>query len=816
VKVLLIERLWSDVRYALRSLARSPQFAIAAVLGLGIGLAISSLMFSVVNAYLFRPLPVKSGPDLVALGVQKPTWSALRNLSYPNLVDIRDDLYSFDSVFAYSTANPAVRWGSLSERWGAQVVTGNFFQALGVQPRLGRALLPDDDVAGAMPVAVISHAIWQNRLASDPSVLGRTLSLNGSSFVVVGIAPEGFQGIDSLLRSDVWVTLASASKVGGGTDNRDSNSLRVRGYLRPAVGTRAAQAEVDTLAVRLRERYPVENAGLRILVLPERRTRPLIDAGGLVPIVGSMLIGLGIVVLINTCGSVMGLLLARSVERQREVSLRMALGATARQVIGASVLEGVLVAISGGLVASLVVAWGAQAIATGVPIGSGYRFDIQPDPRVLAFTFVIAAIAGAAIGLVPALAATRADIRSNLGSGQGVTSDRRRTRTRARVVMVQFALVTVLLVTAGLFMGRAGGTQDVDIGFATGSRILIPVSPGDNGYDEPRGRQILDEALARAGALPGVRSATLVQDVPLGASSSSIEVRAQDQAADAPSRRVSYNVVGPKYFETMAIPLVRGRSFDSPGALAGSPAIINETLADTYWRGQDPIGKSLIVAREGVDAQRYDVIGVARNAKYNSLGEAPRGFVYLPYARHYRSEMTLVLHAPVNIAATTADVRAVVEAIDPTLVPNDVTTLDASIETNALGSTRVGAGLLVIFGALGTTLAIFGLFGLLSYTTRLQNRDIGIRMALGASHAMVTRYLLGGSLRLAAKGIAAGVLVAILVAMLLRSVVFGIGALDATPFLVIPALLGSIALLVGYIPVRRVLAVNPMKALAHE
>jgi predicted permease len=810
-----MEGLWRDLRYALRSLARSPQFAVAAVLGLGIGLAVSSLMFSVVNAYLFRPLPVKSGNELVALGVQKPTWNGLRNLSYPNLIDIRDDLRSFEDVFAYSTVSPAVRLGSVSERWGAQVVTGNFFQALGVQPRLGRALLPDDDVAGATPVAVISHAMWENRLASVPSILERTISLNGSPFVVVGVAPEGFQGIDSLLRSDVWVAAASASKVGSGTDNRDSNALRVRGHLRPGVGMKTAQAEVDILSVRLRERYPAENAGLRVLVLPERRTRPLIDAGGLVPIVGSMLIGLGIVVLINTCGSVMGLLLARSVERQREVSLRMALGATSKQVIGASVLESVLVAMGGGLVASVVVAWGARVIATGVPLASGYRFDIRPDPRVLAFTFLIAAVAGAAIGLVPALGAARADIRSSLGSGHGVTGDRRRTRARTRVVMVQFALVTVLLVTAGLFMSGASGTKNTDIGFATDSRILIPVSPGDNGYDETRGRQILDEALTRAAALPGVRSATLVWDVPLGASSSSIEVRAQGQAADAPPRRVSYNVVGSKYFETMAIPMVRGRSFDAPGALAASAAIINETLAESYWPGQDPIGQALIVAREG-DARRYDVIGVARNAKYNSLREAPRGFVYLPYAQHYRSEMTLVLNAPVNLAATTAAVRELVESIDPTLVPNDVTTLDASIETNALGSVRLGSGLLVIFGVLGATLAVFGLFGLSSYTTRLQRRDIGIRMALGATTAMVTVELLGGSLRLAGRGMVAGFVLAVVVAVVLRGTVLGIGALDPVPFLTVPVLLAVVTLAAGYLPVRRVLNENPMSALSHE
>ena len=535
-----MERMWSDVRYTLRSLGQSPLFTITAVLGLGLGLAVSSLMFSAVNVYVFRPLPVRSGGELVALGVQKPTSNALRNLSYPNLLDIRDDLRSFDAVFAYAPFSSSVRAADRSERLNGQAVTGNYFQTLGVRPHVGRALLPEDDRPAADPVAVISHAFWTNRLASDPAIVGGVLYLNGSSFSVVGVAAEGFQGIDSLLRSDLWVPAAHATRAGNGAmQNRDGNGVRVRAFLRPGVARAQAQAEVDTLAARLRERYPVENNGLHISVIPEKRTRPLIDARDLVPVVGSLLIGLGLIVLINTCGSVMGLMLARSVERQREVSLRLALGASGRQVLWQTVLESVFVAVGGGLVAWLGVKWAAGVISAAVPLTSGYRFDVQPDLTVFVFTFLIAVTAGVAIGIVPALAAIRTDIRTVLGSGHAVTTDRRRTRMRARIVIVQFAIVTVLLVTAGLFTGSANVAKEAEVGFATGDRLLFRVSPGDNGYDEPRGRQIFDDVLARAASLPGVRSATTVHDVPLGASSASFEVRAQDQPADGcPAPRV--------------------------------------------------------------------------------------------------------------------------------------------------------------------------------------------------------------------------------------------------------------------------------------
>jgi putative ABC transport system permease protein len=589
----------------------------------------------------------------------------------------------------------------------------------------------------------------------------------------------------------------------------------VRAYLRSGVTLRQARAEVDALSARLRDRYPAENAGLRISLLPERRTRPLIDASDLMPIVGSMLIGLGIIVLANTCGSVMGLVLARSTERQKEISLRLALGASARQVLSHAVLESLLVALAGGLVAWFVVGWAADLISVQVSLSSGFRFDVQTDNTVLAFTLLLATLAGITVGSIPALAATRSDIRSNL-LGHGATTDSRRTRARARVVVVQFALVTVLLVTAGLFVGGARVAADTELGFATDHRLLVGVSPRDNGYDERRGRQIFDDVLARAASLPGVRSATIVQDVPLGASSSSIEVRAHDQPADAPLRRISYNVVGPNYFEAIGIPLARGRTFDAPGALTGNPAIVNERLAAMYWPGQDPIGKEIVVVREGTADGRYEVIGVARDAKYNSIREAPRAYIYLPYAQHYRSDMVLVMHTRLDPTAMVPAARAMIREVDPLLEPTTISTLQASIALNALGSIRVGAGLLSVFGTLGMALAVLGMFGLLSYTTRLQHREIGIRMALGATPLRVMRHLLTRSLELAGRGVTAGLAFSVAIAVLLRGSVFGIGSLSAAPFVVIPALLAGLALVAGYLPARRVLIGNPMLALRHE
>jgi predicted permease len=807
-----MQRVWRDLRFALRALAKSPAFALTAILGLGFGLAVSSVLFSAVNAYLFRPLPVRRGGDIVALGVRKPTFGTLRNLSYPNLIDIRDDVQSFEALFAYSPFTAAVRVDSLAEHRNGQIVTGNFLQVLGIRPEAGRLLVADDDLPAANPVVVVGYTFWKSQLDGDPKVVGRALMLNGSPFVVVGVAAEGFRGIDALLAADVWVPAEQADRAGGGTGNRDGNGFRVRGYLKPGVSRSQAQAEIETLAARLRERYPVENAGLRIQVLPEKRTRPLIDVTSLAPVVGSMVIGLGLVVLINACGSVMGLTLARSIERQREVAVRRALGASTRQVLWENVLESLLIALGAGLVAWIAVGWIADAVSAGLSASSDYRFDLQPDITVLAFTIFVAGASGVAIGVVPALAAIRTDIRSVLGGGRGASPGR--TRLRARIVMVQFAVVTVLLVTAGLFAESATAAKETELGFSQEDRLLVPVSPGDNGYDESRGRRIVEEVLARARAIPGVRAATAVRDVPLGPSSSSFEVRAEGQGPNADARRVAYNVVAPNYFEAMGIPIVRGRTFDSPAA--GSPVVVNETLAALYWPGADPIGHGLTIAREGGETARYDVVGVARDAKYNSMNEGRRPYIYLPYSQNYRSEMTLVLYAPGNVAAIPDTVRNIVRQVEPALTPTDITTLEASIDANAMGTVRFTTAVLSAFGIVGTALAVFGMFGLLSYTMQLQKRDIGIRMALGATNARVMQHALGWSVGLAVRGVAAGLLGSVLVATLLERSIFGVGSLGSSPFLIVPVVLAGVAMLAGYLPIRHVLADDPMRALGQD
>jgi predicted permease len=810
-----MERIWTDLRYALRSLTMSPQFTVPAVLGLAVGLSIATLMFSAVNAFLFRPLPVRGGGNLVALAAQKPTSGGIRNLSYLNLVDIRDDLRSLDGVIAYSPINPSFRAGDFSDRLFGQVVTGNYFESLGIGAASGRTLRSADDTAAAPPAIVISHALWINRFQSNPAAVGSAIFLNGTAFDVVGVAREGFHGIDSLLRADFWVAAAHAERAGGTTGTRDTNMFRIRASVRPGTTVAQAQAELDVLSTRLQERYPVENAGLRISLVPETRTRPTIDMRDRMPVVGALLMGLALMVLLNTCANVTGLTLARSVGGQRDVSLRLALGASTRRVVSQVVLENVLIALAAGVAGFVVVRWGAAVLSATVALNPPYHIDIEPNLLVFAFTLALAALAGVAVALAPALSAVRTDLRAMLHYGQGATEDRRRTRARGRAVMTQFALVTVLLTTAILFTRSASNAKTADLGFATDNRLLFTLAPGDNGYDAERGRRIIEDLLTQVRGIPGIRAASIVHDVPLGPSSSSIEVRPADQST-ADAARTSYTIVDADYFAVTAIPLLAGRSFDErDSAAAPRVAVVNELLARRFWPGENAVGKQLRLARDADDT-RFEIVGVVRNATYNSLFETPRGYIYLPYSQNYRSEMTFVLHSQSDPTSLVRPVEQRLQEIDRSMALYAITTFDAAVDTNGLGTTRVGAGLLLTFGGLGGLMAVLGMYGLLSYLTQLQRREIGIRMAVGATAAMVIAFLMRRGMRLALPGIAVGFVLAAGVAILIRSFMFGVGSIDFLTSAIVPAVLAAVALLAGYLPARRIVATNPIAALGRE
>ena len=811
-----MERLWTDLRYALRSLVMSPQFTAPAVLGLGVGLSIATLMFSVVNAFLFRPLPVSHGGELVALSAQKPTSNGVRNLSYLNLADIRSDIRLLDGILAYSPINPSVRGNGFSDRLFGQVVTGSYFDALGITASAGRPLRPADDTPAAPPSIVISHALWSNRLHADPSLVGGSLFLNGKAFAIVGIAPEGFHGIDSLLRADFWVSVAHAEQAGGTRGNRDTNMFRIRAHVRPGTTMAAAQAELDVLSTRLQQQYPAENAGLRISIVPETRTRPTMDMRDRMPIVGGMLMGLALMVLLNTCANVTGLMLARAARGQKDVSLRLALGASARRVVSQVVLEAVLVSLAAGAVGFLIVRWGASVTSATVALNPPYGIDIAPNLVVLGFTFVLSAVVGVIVGLAPALSAVRSDLRATLQYGSAATEDRRRTRARARAVVAQFALVTVLLTTASLFTRSAENARGADLGFATRDRLLFTVSPGDNGYDAERGRRVVEALLAEMRAVPGVQAASMVHDVPLGPSSSSIEVRPADNGA-IEAARTSYTIIGTNYFEATGTPLIAGRAFDArdtPGAVR--VAVINELLANRFWPGQNAVGRQLRLAGEKSETATLEIVGVVRNATYNSLFETPRGYIYLPYSQNYRSDMTFVLHSRNEPAALTSDIQQRLRNIDRSLAMFGVSTFDAAVNTNALGTTRVGAGLLMTFGGLGAFMALLGMYGLLSYTTQLQRREIAIRMAVGATVSIIVAFLIRRGMRLALPGIAVGFMLAVGVATLIRSFMFGVGTVDFLTATVVPAALALVALIAGYLPARRIIAANPIAALGRE
>lgn len=813
-----MEQLYSDLRYAVRSLLKTPQFTVTVIVLLGIGLGASASMFSIVNAFRFRPLPVRDGGNMVVLSARRAARTNLTNLSYPNFEDIRDRNGVFSSLIAYNPIRPRVSTETFSGiSWG-QVVTGNYFQELGVTPLLGRGLTPGDDTPGAPAVVAISDVFWKNSLASDPSVIGKRIYLNGYPFTVSGVMAEGFHGTNSLLRADLWVAAEKSATVAGASlTNRQGNQWRILGRLKPETTLSQAQANLDLLSTELQEQFPTENRGLSTQVFREKHARPEPSASNLASVLWAFLMAMGFVLLGITGANVTSLMFARSAARQHEISVRLALGATRPRLFSQLLIESLLLSLCGGALGFWIDRWWMQGFSTGpMPANFPWYFDFQPDNTVLLFTMVLAAASGLLVGLAPAFLATRHDLQVWLKDGPNSTRSPKRSRLQACVITSQFAMVTLLLVLAALFMRSAAAARTVDVGFETDNRLLFSISTDDNGYDATRGRQLLEDLLARTRALPGVSSVEAISETPLGFDTGSMEVRPFDKSNEQPIQ-VGNAVTSTTYLRTIGVPIIQGRAFED-GDRLDSPrvVIVNETLAANFWPGQNPIGKKIVRPGEGTAELVFEVIGVARNAKYRQFTEGATNFFYLPYAQNYRSGMTLMVETGSDRTAMIAAVRGVLRDLDPALSLFDITTFDELIDLTQVSSSRVGASLLGGSGLLGVALAVLGLYGLLSYGARVQTREIGIRMALGATAATVVKLFVSRGLRLAIIGTGIGMMLALALTRVVGSFLIGTSSVGFTVFAAVAGLIATVTIIAAYLPARRVLARNPMAALRHD
>jgi predicted permease len=811
--------LWQDLRYGARMLLKKPGFTLIAIVTLALGIGANTAIFSVVNGALLRPLQVKEPDRLVGLYRKIPQDPNYNRFSYPNYVDVRDRNQVFEGLAAYYFAPFNLSGASQTERVFGKVVSGNYFSVLGVEMGLGRGFLPEEDrIPDAHPVVVISHGLWQRRFGGDPSMVGKTITINGFGFTVIGIAPQQFQGAELGMIPDVFVPMMMQSRAMPGRnwlEDRGIGWLRVVGRLKPDVGERQAQAEMHTLAAQIRSEHPKVNESFGIAVIADFGIHPQFrDTARQFLLIIMAVVGL---VLLIACANVANLLLARGAERQHEIGLRLALGAKRGRLIRQLLTESLLLALLGGAAALLITPWIIGALSVAIqqasPLPSPVEFQL--DRRVLAFTMILAVLTGVIFGLAPAISAVRTDLLKIIkGDASGRASSR--TRLRSIFVCTQVALSLVLLIAAGLFIRSLQQAQRIDVGFETEHQLLMSFDLGLQGYSRERGKGFLQQLEQRVAGLPGVQSVTFASILPVGLGSDQdrgIVIDGYKPPSGLDSVVINFNIVGSNYFPTMGIPILQGRDFGAQDNEKSPPvAIINEAAARRFFPNQTAVGKRL---RYGSNGPEVEVIGIARDSKYITLGEETTPYLYSPMSQIYLSSVVMQVRTTGDPWSLVGAAQREVQALDRDLPLFSVKTMSQHLQ-GALLAPRLAATLLGVFGGVALLLAAVGIYGVVSFAVSQRTHEIGIRMALGARHGDIAWLVLRRGMLPVWIGMLIGASAALAVTRLLVSFLYGVSATDPATFAAVASLLGIVALLAAYLPARRATKVDPMVALRYE
>jgi predicted permease len=808
-----------DLKYGLRALIRSRGVTLVAILTVALGLGANIALFTLFNAVLLRSAPgVTEAHRLVWLTPVSRQGRSLQ-LSYPAYLDYRDSSEVFDGLAAYSSVPLSMSGAGEPERIDGQIVSGNFFELLGVRPVLGRTFVAAEDRrASADAVVVIGHALWQRTFAGDPGVLGRSVTINGHPFTIIGVTPPGFNGPEVGTPREAWVTLAMQAQAAPLLDDaltrRGTWWLRAFGRLAPEVNRDRAEAALQVIAMRQSADDPEQLDDVRVRLSPMRGSLSPADGGDLIP-VGILAAAVTVVILLIACANVASLLLARAVARRREMGVRLALGAGRVRLVRQLLTESIVLATVASAVGVLLSTWFVDGIMLFLDIPP--TIDTVLDGRVLAFAVGAALLTGVGFGLAPALQATRRDLIPSLKDdtiGRGTT----RSRVQRALVCGQVALSVVLLVTTGLFLRSLQKASAVEIGFDARANVaLVSFDLRLQGYSDEQASLAYDQLLARVRALPGIEAATLADLIPLGGRMIGSGVGIEGEpATDGPSRSAGLATVRSDYFRTLGLPLLRGRDFAATdGAGAAPVAIVNETFARRYWPGEDPLGKRLSL--DGEDGRFVEVIGVARDSKYDAVSEDPRPFVYVPQTQRpsYLTDITLMARTNGSGVSLLAALERELRALEPGIPVFRRTTMH-TVVADAGASRRQGSQLLSAFGAVAMLLASVGLYGVMSYAVSQRTREIGLRAALGAARRDLIMMFVGEGTRLALLGIAVGLAAAAGIAQLMAGMLYGIGATDAATFGIVAVLLVAVALVASYLPARRAARVDPTVSLRYE
>ena len=825
-----METLLQDVRYALRGLRRTPGFTLVAMLTLALGIGVNSAIFGIVNAILFRPLPVESPEQLVDIYGHAATSSSHETHSWPNYADYRLQTTTLTGLIGYSNFFAHASIQGSAELVVGELVTDNYFETLGIRPAMGRAFTPDEYVApGTSPVAVLSHGMWQSRFGGDAGVIGREFRMNGRVYTVVGIAPSSFNGMIPAVTAQMWIPTSMAEQVepmgnqrisGRSTgdtrfERRGQHWLWMKGRMKPGVTPAQVRSEFETMATRLASMYPETNALERIAVVPTMDVRINPDADKAIAPVGFILIGAVSLVLVVACGNLANLLLARAAGRTKEISLRLALGAARHRLLRQLVTESMVLALAGGLVAVPVSASLASIIASvqpPLPIDIGLQ--IGPDWRVLLFTLATAIATGLLIGILPALRSSRPDLVPALKEGgQWLGGKRRRVELRDALVVMQVAMSLVLVVGGALLVRSLSVAARVDMGYDIDRTAFLAIAGEMNGLEGERAGTFFEQGRQRLQALPQVEAVALASRVPLSLNNNGFSVFIeghQASAADEPYA-VDGAYVDERYDDAMGFRIIAGRGIEAADRDEGRRvAVITETMARRYWPDREAIGRDF---RLRFDGDPWRVIGVVADYKVNTPGESAKPYIHLPLRRN-DSFANYVVKTRLPAASLVTTLERELRTMNPELVFLDTGTLRDLADVR-LFPVRAGAWLIGAFGLLALAVAAVGLYGVIGYSVSRRVREIGIRKALGAESSEVVGMVMREGMVLVAIGGVIGAALAAVAGRALSGALF-VGAFDALSFTMAFAILAAAAALANVVPAWRASRVDPMIALRHD
>ena len=824
-----------DARFALRRLVKSPGFTLLAVFTLALGIGLNSAVFSVVNAVVLKPLPVDAPQELANVYTAGPKDSSFTHgpMAFPDYLDLREQSTSFDDMAAYILSGMLFEQDGESDFVLGELASGNYFSLLGVDAHVGRVLsTADDSVEDPQAVVVLSYLTWERRFGGDPGVVGSTIRLNGRPMTVVGVARKGFLGLARGVGPEVWVPMrmSDALKAGSITNSGDPTpgldrlGDRARrwhwivGRLSPGVSFEAARAELGTIQARLSQTYPETNDTRAFLLERTHKIRIMPGLDGPVHAASAVIMGLVSLVLLIACSNVANMLLARAVERRKEIATRLALGAGRAALLRQLFVENLAMSLGGGVLGlGLAMISNRLVESVELPIPVDLAFGLSLDFRVLLFTFVAATLTALIFGMAPALEATRLNLTTALRDESRGTGGTAKRRLRSGLVVAEVALSFLLLVCAGLSVRSMQNAQHIDPGFEAEGLVTASFNPELQGYDDAGSRDLYDRLAERLEALPGSRSVAFASHLPLTLNISMAPVATPGQESlpqdDWPLADTAW--VGGGYFETLGVPILSGRGLSEQDVRDGRRVIVvNRTLAERFFAGRDAVGQRLFLDR---DEAPFEIVGVAADGKYRTLGEEPRAFVYQSIAETSSTawEVVLATEDGSDPSAAMASVRRLARELDDEIAIGGLTTVEDAIST-ALVLPRTSAALFGVFGLIGTMLALVGIYGVVSYMASQRTHEIGIRMAMGARRRDILVMVARDGLVLIGAGVAVGVVAAGLTTRLLASVLYEISATDLVTFGGVALLLMSVALLASLVPARRASGIHPVEALRWE